>query len=49
MDVNEEKLKGEVLDLNHGNLFLSGVKIEGGGGIMQPETLLFMFYGNPEI
>ena len=30
MDVDEPKLKGEVLDLNHGNLFLSGVNIEGG-------------------
>ena len=32
MDVNEEKLKGEILDLNHGSLFLSGINIEGGGG-----------------
>uniref|UniRef100_H2Y5A1 L-lactate dehydrogenase n=2 Tax=Ciona savignyi TaxID=51511 RepID=H2Y5A1_CIOSA len=30
IDVIEDKLKGEVLDLNHGNLFLSNVHIDGG-------------------
>nr|XP_002126740.1 L-lactate dehydrogenase B-B chain-like [Ciona intestinalis] len=30
VDVIEDKLKGEVLDLNHGNLFLSNVHIDGG-------------------
>jgi len=38
IDVIEDKLKGEVLDLNHGNLFLSNVKIVGGKG----KTSLFM-------
>jgi len=41
IDVIEDKLKGEVLDLNHGNLFLQNVKINGGKGKFGESRLTF--------
>ena len=42
IDMIEDKVKGEVLDLQHGTTFLRGAKIEGGTGKKFPLLLLML-------
>jgi len=43
VDVMEDKLKGELMDLQHGLTFLHNVKISAGSGIIDIHSSFFYF------